>query len=39
MPPFAKKHRYRVGNINNLVGYCFDIDLFNKEKYEKYQIL
>jgi len=36
---FAKKHRYRVGNINNLVEFCLNIDLFSRKRYEQYHIL
>ena len=36
---FAKKHRYRVSNINNLVEFCLDIDLFSRKRYEQYHIL
>jgi len=36
---FAKKHRYRVSNINNLVEFCLNIDLFSRKRYEQYHIL
>jgi len=36
---FAKKHRYRVGNIKNLVEFCLDIELFDRKRFEQYRIL